>query len=244
MGAIVTALAHETRTRLRDVEVVDSIDSTNAELLRRGVPGVALLAESQSAGRGRRGRAWVSPPGANLCLSLSWRVRRPAGLSLALGVACAEALGDPRIRVKWPNDLVVGACKLAGLLIELSGDVAVIGLGLNVRLPGDTPIDQPWIDLARLGMATPRNELAARLLDAMVAALVAFDAHGLAAFDARWAALDALAGRDVRVSGSDGHWHGTARGIAADGGLRVMTDDAERIVHSADVSVRDLAEAP
>lgn len=237
--AIAAALAPATRVRLRDVEVVGDIDSTNAELTRRGVPGLALLAESQSAGRGRRGKAWESPPDANLYLSLSWKVGNPAGLSLAMGIACAEALRDARVRVKWPNDLVADGRKLGGLLIELAGNVAVIGLGLNVRMPPRTAIDQPWIDLAQLGVAASRNDLAARLLDAMVAALVEFDARGFAAFEARWQALDALAGRDVRIASGEHVLHGLATGIASDGGLRVVIDGSERLFHSADVSVRE-----
>lgn len=237
-AAIASALAPATRVRLRDVEVADEIDSTNAELMRRGIPGLALLAESQSAGRGRRGKTWQSPPGANLYLSLSWNVRHPAGLSLAMGIACAEALRDARVRVKWPNDLVAEGRKLGGLLIELAGSVAVIGLGLNVRMPPQAAIDQPWIDLAHLGTGAPRNELAARLLDAMVAALIEFDARGLAAFEARWQALDALAGREVLVASGEDVLHGVATGIAPDGGLRVVIGDRERVFHSADVSIR------
>ena len=242
-AAIAAGLAPATRVRLRDVEVVDEIDSTNAELMRRGMPALALLAESQSAGRGRRGKHWASPPGANLYLSLSWSVRSPAGLSLAMGVACAQALRDGRVRVKWPNDLVAEGRKLGGLLIELAGNVAVIGVGLNVRMPRGIDIGQPWIDLAQLGVPASRNALAARLIDALVAALVEFDAQGFAAFESRWRALDALAGREVRVAQGDQILPGTALGVAADGGLRVAIDGRERVFHSADVSVRDAAVA-
>jgi BirA family biotin operon repressor/biotin-[acetyl-CoA-carboxylase] ligase len=243
-GAIAAALAPATRARLREVEVVTATDSTNGELMRRGVPALALLAETQSAGRGRRGKAWASPPAANLYLSLSWSVRRPAGLSLAMGLACAEALRDARVRVKWPNDLVAEGRKLGGLLIELAGNIAVIGVGLNVRMPPQTAIDQPWIDLAQLGVAASRNELAAYLLDALVAALVEFEAHGLAAFESRWRAFDALAGREVRVLGGEQVWQGSAAGIASDGGLRVLIDGRERVFHSAEVSVRDASVVP
>ena len=241
--AIVAALSPATRVRLRDVESVDEIDSTNAALVRRAAldpTPVVLLADAQTAGRGRRGKAWASPPDANLYLSLAWPVRNPAGLSLAMGVACAEALRVPRLRVKWPNDLVVGERKLGGLLIELAGGIAVIGIGLNLRMPAAAGegIDQPWIDLAALGIDISREELAARLIDAMVAALAEFDAHGFAAFAARWSALDALAGREVRVASGDDVQHGIASGVAPDGGLRVALAGGERVFHSADVSVR------
>lgn len=237
-AAIAAALASATRTRLRDVEVVDAIDSTNAELLRRSSTRIALLAGSQSAGRGRRGRAWTSPPGANLYLSLAWPAPPSPGLPLALGVATAEALADPRIRVKWPNDLVADGRKLGGLLIEASGGRAVIGLGLNVRMPAGTSIDQPWTDLATLGAAPSRNALAARVLDAWIAALLAFESEGLAAFGERWARRDALAGERVRVLDGAHVVHGIARGIAADGALRVDVDGTEARFHSAEVSVR------
>jgi len=239
-ATIAAGLAPATRVRLRDVEVVDAIDSTNAELARRGVPRLALLAESQTAGRGRRGKAWASPPGANLHLSLSWPLPPQPGLSLAIGVACAEALRDARVQVKWPNDLVADGSKLGGLLIEAAGGLAVIGFGLNVRMPpaAAPSIDQPWTDLAALGLAQPRNALAARLLDALVAALLEFQAQGLAAFEARWALLDALAGARVRVLDGAAAVHGVARGIAPDGALRVAVDGVERRFHSAEVSVR------
>lgn len=238
-AAIVAALAPATRACLREVEVVASIDSTNAELMRRGVAGCVLLAEAQSAGRGRRGKVWTSPEGANLCLSLSWRVKQPVGLSLAMGIACAQALRDARVRVKWPNDLVAEGRKLGGLLIELAGPVAVIGVGLNVRMPASVHIDQPWTDLAQLGLATARNDLAARLLDAMVAALLELQTHGFAAFASRWEALDALLDRDIVVAHDGTLTPAIARGIGADGALRVEVDGRMRLLHSAEVSVRD-----
>ena len=237
-AAIAAALAPATRTRLREVEVAEAIDSTNAELLRRTGTRIALLAESQSAGRGRRGKAWTSPPGANLYLSLAWPSPTAPGLPLAIGVATTDALDDARIRVKWPNDLVAEGRKLGGLLIEASAGRAVIGLGLNVRMPADTAIDQPWIDLATLGDAPSRNGLAARLLDAWVAALLLFEAEGLPAFCERWERRDALHGERVRVLDGERAVLGIARGIAGDGALRVDVAGEEWRFHSAEVSVR------
>lgn len=240
---IIAALSPLARVRLRDVQVIGEIDSTNAALMRRAAldaTPAALLAEAQTAGRGRRGKAWQSPPGANLYLSLAWPIRDAAGLSLAVGVACAEALRLPQVRVKWPNDLMVGDCKLGGVLIELAGGIAVIGIGLNVHMPDDAAarIDQPWTDLAALGALESRNPLAARLIDALVAALLEFEARGFAAFATRWRALDGLAGREVRVASGDQVHHGIAAGVADDGGLRVALPEGERVFHSADVSVR------
>lgn len=241
-AAIVTRLAPATRARLRDVDAVREIDSTNAELARRGVPNIALIADTQTAGRGRRGKSWASPPGANLYLSLAWPLRQAAGLSLAMGVACAEALREPRVRVKWPNDLVVDGRKLGGLLIEIAGPLAVIGVGVNLRMPpaAAQAIDQPWIDLASLGRTPDRATVAAQVLDAMVAALLDFERAGLAAFATRWEALDALRGRDVRVVEGERVHAGRADGIAPDGALRVVIDGETRHFHSAEVSVRAL----
>ncbi len=218
-----------------------------------------LLAERQTGGRGRRGRGWASPLAANLYLSLSrgfdGGLARLGGLGLVVGVAAAEALhalGLSQVRLKWPNDLVVpdGASlrKLGGLLVEGSGEHAgpvraVVGLGLNVRMPAAQAlgIDQPWIDVAALAgdSAPPRNAIVAALLSALLPALRDFDREGLAGFLPRYAGLDALAGRAVWVHGGNGGHDGTALGVAADGALRVrMEDGRERAFHAGEVSVR------
>ncbi|WP_372016259.1 bifunctional biotin--[acetyl-CoA-carboxylase] ligase/biotin operon repressor BirA [Pseudoxanthomonas sp. 10H] len=240
------------------LEVAWSLDSTNSELLRRPATTATavLLAERQTAGRGRLGRSWNSPLGAQVCLSVrrgfEGGLARLGGLSLVAGVAVAEALhglGYHDVGLKWPNDLVAGDRKLAGLLVEGGGEhagpvQAVVGVGINVRLPqaATRAIDQPWTDLAQLGStATPsRNVVAAAVLAALLPALDAFDVEGLAPFLPRYAALDALAGRAVRVSAGREPVTGQAMGLAADGGLRVRTGDAgtERVFHAGEVSVR------
>lgn len=260
--AIVAALSAPTRTRLAALEVAWSIDSTNSELLRRPTPaqGVAvLLAERQTGGRGRRGRVWASPLAAHLYLSLSRSfgggLARLGGLSLVAGIAAVEALqglGFGAVRLKWPNDLVVldgaGLRKLGGLLIEGGGEYAgparaVIGLGLNVRMPAATAasIDQPWSDLSGLagGRAPVRDTIAAALLERLLPALDEFDAAGLAPFLDRYAAFDALAGQAISVHGADATHQGIALGLADDGALRVRLDDGdERRFHAGEVSVR------
>ena len=238
------------------LEVAWSLDSTNSELLRRKAPAqgaAVLLAEQQTGGRGRRGRHWASPIAANLYLSVSRQfsggLARLGGLSLVVGVAVAEALrqaGYDGVGVKWPNDLLAGGAKLGGILVEGGGEHAgparaVIGIGLNVRMPADfaATIDQAWTDLARLGVDAPsRNALAACLLDALLPALDLFDDEGLSPFLARYAALDVLAGRAVTVHGAQGDEHGIADGIGEDGALRVRMGQAVRRVHAGDVSVR------
>lgn len=248
--AIRAALAPTLARRLGLVESVPALDSTNAEALRRSaqLPDLALiLADAQQAGRGRRGRTWQSPPGANVYASLHWRHRltppRLAGLSLVVGVACAEALHDlgaPEVRVKWPNDLVARGAKLGGVLVELAPDAAVIGIGLNLCLPAAAaaPIEQAWTDLAALGLTPGRETVVAALLGRLLPALDQFQAYGWATFAARWAALDALAGVPVVAHTGAEVLRGEARGLAPDGGLRLWVEGQERVLHSADVSVR------
>ncbi|MFT3754681.1 MAG: bifunctional biotin--[acetyl-CoA-carboxylase] ligase/biotin operon repressor BirA [Pseudoxanthomonas sp.] len=259
--AITAALAPASRARLAALDVAWSLDSTNSELLRRDTPAhgcAVLLAERQTGGRGRRGRSWASPLAAHLYLSVAQQftggLARLGGLSLVAGVAVAEALHDggfPKVRLKWPNDLMVDNRKLGGLLVEIGGGAAVsctadpvravIGIGVNVHMPAAfaAAIDQPWTDLSILSPQAPtRNALAAALLSKLLPALDTFDAEGLAPFLPRYAALDALAGREIDVHGSDGVSHGIADGIADDGALRVRFDDGEQRIHAGEVSVR------
>ena len=268
-AAIRAQLPPAAGAQLADLEIAWSLDSTNSELLRRPPPTAgcqALLAERQTGGRGRRGRAWASPLAAHLYLSLTRNfgggLARLGGLSLVAGIAVAEALqalGVPGVRLKWPNDLVVepgtagrsgtraGLRKLGGLLVEGGGEAggparAVIGLGLNVRMPAAfaDQIGQPWTDLATLcGQPPSRNALAAAVLARLLPALETFDRDGLPPFLPRYAALDALAGRPVTVHLHDGERRGTALGIGPDGALRTrLHDGRECAFHSGEVSVR------
>lgn len=261
VAAILSRLDHATRAAFATIEVVDAIDSTNSELLRRRTPDhgiVALFADTQHGGRGRQGRAWISPPGANLYVSVSRRLSgelaRLGGLSLAVGVATAEAmraLGAVDVEVKWPNDLVVdggdaGLRKLGGILIE--GGVqdgvprAVVGIGLNVRMPAEatTPIDQPWTDLqAQVEDGAPaRDAVAAALLASLAEALARFDAEGLAPFLRRFDALDALRDAPLAAVIAGRTITGVAAGIADDGALLLRTNDGLRALHAGEVSVR------
>lgn len=268
-AAIRAALPEPARAGLQTLELAWSIDSTNSELLRRGPAGLqpgraaVLLAERQTGGRGRRGRRWVSPLAAHLYLSLARRfeggLARLGGLSLVAGIATVEALhalGVSQARVKWPNDIVVddgvGLCKLGGLLIEGGGEHAgpahaVIGLGLNVRMPvldadpDAAAIDQPWCDLAGLGAARAcdRNRLAAAVIAHWLPALETFDDEGLAPFLARYAAFDVLQGRRVTLHAETGNRTAVVTGLAGDGALQVRLDSDELCsVHSGEVSVR------
>ena len=199
------------------LEVADEVDSTSSRLVERaatGAPsGTCLAAEWQSAGRGRRGRSWIAALGGSLTFSLLWRFERGAGhlggLSLAVGAAVARALADcgvERVQVKWPNDVVVDFRKLAGVLVETSGEmqgpsVAVVGVGLNYRLGEQLEkIDQPAVDVAGCASPVPsRNLLLARTLSELVAVLEAFEDSGFAPLRSEWRSLHAYQGRRVRV---------------------------------------------
>ena len=239
------------------LEVVWSVDSTNSELWRRPPPDgcAVLLAECQTGGRGRLGRPWISPLSAQVCLSLRYRsgggLARLDGLSLVAGLAVAEALhglGFTQAGLKWPNDVVAGGAKLAGLLVECRGERAgpvhvVVGVGINVCLPqaAAAAIDQPWTDLARLSSQDrppSRNTVAVAVLGRLLEVLDQFGIEGLAPFLSRYAARDTLVGRQVRLTAGRQVIEGRALGLADDGGLRVDTGLGVQVFHAGEVSVR------
>lgn len=239
------------------VELVAETGSTNADLLARldqlSSP-LLLVAESQTAGRGRAGRSWHSVPGGALTFSLAWRFALPIqgllGLPLAVGVALAEALAlfDVRVGLKWPNDVLKDGNKLAGILVETvampasrqGGTWAVIGIGLNLTVPdrlevqiGHAVADAPW--LARLD----RNLLLAALLNALTEALAQFESGGFGAFVARWNALHAFAGQTVAIlDRGQMVQQGVAAGVDAIGRLLLDTAAGRVAVLAGDVSLR------
>jgi len=260
-GTIRTVLSSPTRTLLADIRVFPALDSTNGYLLQlaeRGeVDAVVCLAECQLAGRGRRGRHWTSPFAANLYLSLLWRFAPPpaalSGLSLAVGVATVralESLGADGVRLKWPNDLLWRERKLAGVLLEscFLGRTAmvVIGIGLNVAMPGSARegIDQPWVDLQEVmdGAAPSRNRLAAAILDQLVVVLPVMQHEGLAPLLADWQRLDGLRGRRVALQLPDGtQVAGVVAGIDEQGALRLDTGQGEQRFAVGEVGMRRMA---
>ena len=253
-------LAREARAHIASIDVAWKIGSTNTALLERANPesGTAevLLAEYQSAGRGRRGRAWLAPPGGAICLSMSWTFREVpqdlGALGLVVGVCALKALrehGVDGVSLKWPNDLLVDERKLGGVLIDLRAESAgaacvVIGIGLNVTL-GATVLQQiaasgtAATDLASLARPLPaRNALAAALVSACVHGLIEFERQGLKPFIEDGRAADALRGRAVNVSAADGVARGVARGIDLRGALMLETPQGVRRFISGDVTVR------
>jgi BirA family transcriptional regulator, biotin operon repressor / biotin---[acetyl-CoA-carboxylase] ligase len=260
-GAVVRAhLGRDVREHVTHVATIWSLPSTNTWLLERPNPAPGTtevcLAEYQSAGRGRRGRAWLAPPGSALCFSLSWTFREvPAdfgALSLCLGV-CAlrvlKSLGVAGIALKWPNDLLVGERKLGGVLIELRAEstgpaCVIIGIGINVALGSQVlqkiaETGTVATDLVSAGLQSPkRNALAAALACACVRGLRQYEREGLKPFIAEWRAADALCGRSVNVSTVNGAVQGLARGIDLHGALLLETPEGVKRFVSGDVTVR------
>lgn len=251
------------------VEVLPSIDSTNTELMRRARAGqtepTLLVAEQQTAGRGRLGRVWQSDVGASLMLSLGLPMapRDWSGLSLAVGVSVAESLQPtlpplepgqpPRIGLKWPNDLwLSGDRKLGGILVETASFVApqavhpapahgtaaryvVVGIGINVLPRSGEGMSMPPGSLQDVEPDLDAPTALLRIVPPLVAMLQGFEACGFAPVQPRFAARDVLQGRPVTLS--DGQT-GTAHGVAEDGALLVHTAQGMQAVTSAEISVR------
>ena len=241
------------RWRALEVTVLREVDSTNAWVLAAGRARVACLAERQTAGRGRRGRAWLATPYRNILLSLGWRfdidVAHVAGLSLAVGLAALNALetaGVDGLALKWPNDILRHERKLAGLLIELRAEAggptfAVIGLGLNVRVEAreGERIDQAWTDLADLPVID-RNVLAAGLLTGLSDCCERFAREGFAPIRAGWDARHAYQDRAVRLVQGARTVDGTVQGVDAQGALVLRIDGHDVRFDAGEVSLRPL----
>lgn len=237
------------------VAVLPVIDSTNQYLLDRIAElasGDACVAEYQQAGRGRRGRKWFSPFGANLYLSMYWRLEQgPAaavGLSLVIGMVMAEVLrelGAENVRVKWPNDLYLNDRKLAGILVELTGktgDAAqiVIGAGINLAMRNveDSVVNQGWINLQDAGITLDRNTLAARLITELRSALALFEEEGLAPWLPRWDRLDNFINRPVKLIIGEREIVGISRGIDVQGALLLEQDGVIKSWMGGEISLR------
>lgn len=250
--------ADDVRDLVHDIEVHQFIDSTNTYLMERAECGLAggsvCLAEWQSAGRGRRGRAWVSPYAASLYLSLLWRFSAPgstlSGLSLAAGIAVARvlhSLGATEVGLKWPNDLLWHGRKLGGLLLEFGGRSSgpchvVAGVGLNVSLSEQVAdaIDQPWTDLQTIlgPKRISRNRLAARIISELTLTFARFNRGDFGSLAQAWAPFDLLLGQRVRLSLPNTEIMGIARGIAETGALLLETDTGVQRFMTGEISLR------
>jgi BirA family biotin operon repressor/biotin-[acetyl-CoA-carboxylase] ligase len=240
------------------IHVLDSVDSTNSALMAAALNGAAdgtlYCAEHQQAGKGRRGRQWHSVPGGSLTFSVLWRfetgLQSLAGLSLAVGLAIARAVNRHSrhpARLKWPNDVLVDYRKLAGILVEVQGDMhgaalAVVGVGMNIRLneAQRNAVDQAVVDLAEMGVTVGRNQLLADCLRELHTVLTLFRQHGFAALRQDWLALDAYAGRAVALSLPDARRvQGVAAGVDETGAFLLRDSQSKVAAYSGgEISLR------
>lgn len=240
------------------LELIPVIESTNQHLLDKVDQldsGAVCLAEYQSKGRGRRGREWISPFGSNLYMSMFWRLdagmAAAMGLSLVVGVAIAESLeelGLSDVKLKWPNDLYYQDRKLAGILVELSGQAGgaanlVIGMGMNLMMKeseSTSEITQPWASLSEVadGKSIDRNMLAVSMINTLHKALTDYELYGMAGFVDRWNRLDNFINRPIKLIIGPREIKGIAKGINEQGAVLLETDKGVESFIGGEVSLR------
>lgn len=254
---ILAGLTAEAGLLVSELDVRDVVDSTNVQALSRALQapsaGYVCTAEQQTAGRGRRGKPWLSPYAGSIYLSIVWEFVGGAaaleGLSLATGVVVVESLrqlGLEGVQLKWPNDLLCDGHKLAGILLEMTGDAAgpcqvVVGIGLNVTMSSDlgASIDQPWVDMNTVaGNRQSRNQLLITLLNALLPMLASYESDGFSAYKKRWEELDAFSGQQVLVNLGREMISGVAMGVDNTGALKVETQLGMRHFNGGEVSLR------
>ncbi|WDE05688.1 bifunctional biotin--[acetyl-CoA-carboxylase] synthetase/biotin operon repressor [Thalassomonas viridans] len=239
------------------VEVHNLIDSTNSYLLRR-LPnnlkqGQVCIAEHQSAGRGRRGRQWISPFGSHIYLSMYWQLEQgmsaAMGLSLVTALAVSDAIKELfgiQVQLKWPNDIYLSGVKLAGILIDLEGQAlgpchSVIGIGLNLAMPEQSAaqVDQPWTDLkSHTQAALDRNMLCAAIIKCLTGRLEQHKAYGLAPMLDEWLQQDFYLDKPVKLLTGEKVTSGICRGINNQGALLLETGGQVKAVYGGEVSLR------
>ena len=239
---------------LGSVDVFMDVESTNSvaasHCLESPARGYACFAEHQRAGRGRRGRQWQSPFGHNVYMSLVWQFEEGAaqleGLSLAVGVVVAHVLsrlGLVGVQLKWPNDILLDQRKLGGILLEMSGDPSgvcqvVIGIGLNIRMPENISIDQPWASVAEQLPEISRNALASQLLNELVQMLALFHQAGFSQYRDQWKLLDAYHGQRVTVTSGQRSLVGVVDGVYDNGALCLDVGGEKQSIYGGEVSLR------
>jgi BirA family biotin operon repressor/biotin-[acetyl-CoA-carboxylase] ligase len=251
------AVNDQARALISSFEMYDQIDSTNNYLVERShndaPSGSICFAEYQTAGKGRRGRQWVSPYGSNIYLSILWRFQQGpaaiAGLSLAIGVAVIRALKQHHVNdigLKWPNDIYSQGKKLGGILVEVSGETdgpcaAVIGLGLNLYLPeaeAET-ITQAWTDLSKIVGQDKlfRNKLAGTLLNHLLPVIAGYEGVGIKAYLDEWRGYDCLKGESATLFIAQQQFEGVVQGIDDNGMLLIKRPDGNvQIFASGEIS--------
>ena len=240
-----------------EIEVHSLIDSTNSYLLRR-LPnqlsqGQVCVAEFQSAGRGRRGRQWISPFGSHIYLSLYWRLAQglstATGLSLVAALAVSDAIyshTNIQVQLKWPNDVYLDGVKLAGILIDLEGQAlepshSVIGIGLNLNMPAEAAaqIDQKWTDLqSHCKNKINRNELCAQLIYHLLKRLHQHQHEGLEEMLDEWHARDFYLNKRVKLLTGERVTRGICRGVNNQGALMLEIDGQMKPIYGGEVSLR------
>lgn len=235
--------------------VLASTDSTNAHVFRvleeGGRPPLFVVCEQQTSGRGRRGRPWVSPFAENIYYSLLLRIEGGAaqldGLSLVVGLAAVRAIRDIGVveaGLKWPNDVLVGGRKIAGILLELSGDPAdvchvVIGIGINVNMRSEGAIDQPWTSVRlEAGVLVDRNVLINSLNRYLHQYLDSHRQFGFCALRAEWESLHSWQAREVVLSAAAQRVEGVVAGVDDRGALRLLVNGVEREYSGGELSLR------
>lgn len=236
-------------------EIHEVIDSTNAQALRTVATPLSrpllILAERQDAGRGRRGRTWVSPYAANLYYSLAvplqGGIKRLEGLSLVAGMAvveCLRAQGVSDAMLKWPNDVLVQGRKIAGILLELVGDPAdqchvVLGIGINVNMKESEAIDQQWTSLyLHTHKPVDRNALAIALSESLAKFIHKLETNGFAYLRPQWEAQHAWQGKDVYLISGAQKTVGRVLGITDQGSLRLEVDGKPEVFSGGELSLR------
>ncbi|NND82024.1 MAG: biotin--[acetyl-CoA-carboxylase] ligase [Gammaproteobacteria bacterium] len=256
---ILSQMDQRARNSIHDLAVYRELASTSDHLRQQEFQvdrANVCLAEAQTAGRGRRGREWLSAPNRNLMLSISWAFetwpKTLTGLGLAVALVVVERLRSSlavEAQIKWPNDILVNDAKLAGILVDVAGqhgqqcDV-VIGLGLNIHQPDweQHATEYAWQDLYSLGVHPQRNLLAAQLIGDCVIMLQEFAVSGFAPMARRWNELSSYQGRTVKISSPNiqvGTLSGVMRGVDEFGAL--LVEDDQSICHrfvETDISVR------
>ncbi len=238
---------------LNELDVRLITDSTNEALKGEGFGHNKLVvAEYQSAGRGRRGRQWVSPLASNLYWSLGWKTQLPVqqlgGLSLVVGLATVSALsqlGVKDVEVKWPNDIRYQGRKLGGILVELSGDMVgglnvIIGVGLNVYMASVAAdsIDQDWINLQELHPNISRQAVLINVIKQLQAHLEQFSSEGFESFKNDWSRVDECFNKKVSILQGDDVVNGVGAGVDTNGAFLLQTGKGIKPVYAGEVSLR------
>jgi len=242
----VKTVVESTNDVIKQALVSNSISATNS--------GTTIFSEAQTAGRGRRGKQWVSPLGASLYFSTHWRfeqgISATMGLSLVVGIAIVEALtqlGVDNLGLKWPNDIYYQGRKLGGILVELEGQGSdscdiIIGAGINVLLPPSVTknIDQPFADINDTGLLVDRNQLAGTILRHLITLLQEFEQTGFANFVDRWHKHDCFLGHPVQLHMGQRIIEGVASGVDAQGGIVLAQDNQTHSYFGGEISLRKL----